>query len=94
MQCKCVYVFEIYRKLGYGGAATTYLGIENGVIPNVVVQIATCFVMVALTESPPSTCKVLTKIRKYEDWAIQPPYPFFNFKSRMHKQVLREVLHH
>jgi len=26
--------------LGYGGAATTYLGIENGVILNVVVQIA------------------------------------------------------
>ena len=37
-------VFEnIEKKLGYGGAATTYLGIENGVILNVVVQIATMY---------------------------------------------------
>ena len=59
-----VYVSEIYRKLGCGGAATTYLGIENGVIPNVVVQIATMFCHSRFNESPPSTCIVLIKYEK------------------------------
>ena len=36
--CVCVCVCEKYRKLGYGGAATTYWMMKN-----VVVQIATMF---------------------------------------------------
>ena len=43
MQCKCVYLKYVENWAAVPGAATTYLGIENGMIPNVVVQIATMY---------------------------------------------------